>query len=120
VQIIELVTGKPRTVKIAGGAAETSSAAGSAVCAVAMAGLAAAPADGLPATDGSDDCAFTLTANTAARSAQTKMMVLNRFTQKRLSDDANHPSARPFAGLKDRRACLAVKKFTRTFWKFLA
>ena len=121
VQIIELVTGKPRKVKIAGGAAGTSSSAGSAVCAVAMAELVAAPADGLPATDGDDGCAFTLTANIAARNAQTNIIVPNRFTQKHPSSPHELPKrSTRIMGLKGRTDCLAVEKFTSTFWTFLA
>ena len=121
VQIIEFVTGKPRTLKSAGGAAGTSSAAGSAVCAVAFAGLEIAPLGGLPVADCGDVCAFTLAAKIAARNAQTKMMVPNCFTQKRLFKQRESPVwSNRIAGLKGRKDCLAVEKFTSTFWNFLA
>jgi hypothetical protein len=44
-----------------------------------MAELEAATGE-LSVADCGDGCAFTLAANIAARNAQTKMIVLNRFT----------------------------------------
>jgi hypothetical protein len=80
VQIIEFVTGNPKTVNSVGAPDGTSSAADSAGCAFAVAETAAAPTDGLPAVDCDAGCALTPTANIAARSAQTNIIVLNRFT----------------------------------------
>ena len=82
VQIIELVTGNPKTVKRTGAPAGTNSSAGSAVCADAFARLDAALPGGLPGMVCNADCAFRLTANIAARNAQTKIIVPNRFTSK--------------------------------------
>jgi hypothetical protein len=61
-----------------------------------------------------------LAANIAARNAQTKMMVPNRFTQKHFFRQRGLPFwSNRIAGLKGRKACLAVKKITSTFWFFL-
>jgi hypothetical protein len=47
-----------------------------------LAGLEIAPADGVPDADCEAGCAFTAIAKIAARNAQMKMIVPNRFTKK--------------------------------------
>jgi hypothetical protein len=95
VQMIEFVTGNPKTVNRVGAAAGTFSAADSVVWAVAFDGLEIAPPAGLPGADGEDDCAFTLTAENATKRAQTKMMELNCFTSKTKSGNTNPRSNKP-------------------------
>ena len=69
VQIIELVTGNPRTVKMAGGACGTPSVG------VRQPLPALVPVrKQFPAVGGADDCAPALTARTAAMNAKTKMI----------------------------------------------
>jgi len=74
VQIIELVTGNPKTVNSTGGAAGTSSEP------VSAAGVPLAAETPAVGADGDAGCAFKLTAKTAAKIAQANMIVPNRFT----------------------------------------
>jgi len=81
VQIIELVTGNPKTVNSTGGAAGTSSEPAPAFPAgVPLAAEAPAVGAESPAAGGDAGCAFKLTAKTAAKNAQANMIVPNRFT----------------------------------------
>jgi len=119
VQIIEFVTGNPKIVNKVGAAEGTISSAGSAAFAGAFAGLEIAPADRVPGADREAGCAFTASAKIAARNAQTKMIVPNRFTKKLFFSPHGSPDgSNRIAGLKGRRVCLVVKKFTSTFWNF--
>jgi hypothetical protein len=83
VQIIEFVTGNPKTLKTAGAADGTASSAGAAE----FAGLEIT--DELPALSCEDGCAFTFARKIAAKKAQTQKILLNDFTVKMTSDDTN-------------------------------
>ena len=59
-------------------------------------------------------------AATAAKNAPTNMIVPNRFTQITSFSPHGLPVwSNRIAVLKGRTECLAVKKFTSTFWNFL-
>jgi hypothetical protein len=92
VQIIEFVTGNPRTLKTAGAADGTFSSAGSAGCvaAVKFAGFEIVPSVELLVAVCEGGCAFKLAAKIATKNAQIKKNLLNGFTVKIASDDTNY------------------------------
>jgi hypothetical protein len=105
VQIIELVIGNPRTLKISGAAEGTFSSVVPTAGAGGEAGTTTAPPPGVVA-----GCAFRFTAKIAVKHAQINMMMPNRFTQTSPFSPHGLPiGAIRIAGLKGRRECLIVK-----------
>ncbi|HEY2328444.1 MAG TPA: hypothetical protein VGI63_01360 [Verrucomicrobiae bacterium] len=87
-QIIELVTGIPSTLKTTSAAGGTPFSAGLAACAREFSEAEIVPPDAMAAAGIEDDCPLTFDARIAAKNVQAKTMLANRFT-KIVSDDKN-------------------------------
>jgi len=116
VQIIEFVTGNPRTLKTAGAADGTFSSAGLAACAGALEFAALEATAALPAFVCEDGCASTFASKIAAKNAHTKNIFPNGFTVKKSLQTTRiawHFSM--LSCFRESGVCLIVKKFTSTF-----
>jgi hypothetical protein len=112
---MELVTGNPSTLKTTSAAGGTFSLAGSAAagCAGELSGVETAPLEGMLEAGVEDDCAFTFTAKIAAKNAQTRKILANRFTK--IISDCKQYTGRNSFDLQGRRSCRIAKNFTSTF-----
>src|SRR5690242_292050 len=114
-QIIEFVTGSPKTVNTAGGAGETSSSDPASGGAESVEAAGTIVVGARPVSAWAEDWAGRFTANIAAKKARAKTIFRNWFT---VNYFWRHEQRLKIFARQNAGDCRIVKFFTSLFWKF--